>query len=126
MGEFARRRVGAQDANGNWTGKYGWSEAEFLASRELQDKAIREWHGKVWDEIQGKKLDQYVGQSVNGVEITPSGMVAAAHLKGVDKGLAPYLKSDGRVDPGDDYNTKVSAYIKELGGYPVPFRSRRN
>ena len=124
LGDYERRQIGAQDGQGNWTGKYGRSEQEFLASRELQDKAVREWHGKVWQEIQQKGLDRYEGQVIDGVEVTRSGMTSAAHLKGVDE-LGSYLKSHGRIDGQDRLHTPISTYMKDLGGYPVPYGRRR-
>jgi hypothetical protein len=37
----------------------------------------------LWRRIQRLGLDKYVGQTIDGIEITESGLISAAHLKGV-------------------------------------------
>lgn len=124
MGQYELQKVGALDDQGRWTGKYGWSRAEFMDSPGLQEKAVREWHGQLWREIQRNNLDRFEGQVVGGNEITASGMLAGAHLKGVAE-LGRYLRSNGSINPRDALGTDVGDYVKDFGGYPVQLQRRR-
>ena len=63
-----------------------------------------------------KYIDKYTGKIVGGILITPSGIIAGAHL-GMGK-VMQFLDSDGKVIPGDDNNTPVTDYLK-IGGYKL-------
>ena len=68
---------------GGWTGKYGVNSAnQFLASSRAQDKAMEEWLPMMWSYIELQKVDRYAWKQVGGQQLTPSGMLAAAHLLG--------------------------------------------
>ncbi len=124
---FVRFDGDAYDNNygGGWTGKHGVkSTKQFLSSKRAQDKAMEEWLGVMWSYIKLHKVDRYAWREVGGEQLTPSGMLAAAHLLGAES-LATYVKSDGRKDLRDPYGTPISAYIKKLNGYDVPFAPRK-
>jgi hypothetical protein len=113
------------DYGGGWTGKYGVKSAkQFLASERAQDKAMEEWLKIMWSYIELHKVDHYAWSEVGGEQLTPSGMLAAAHLLGAES-LAKYVKSDGKSDLRDPYGTPISSYITKLNGYDVPFAPRR-
>ncbi len=87
----------------------------FLNSPKLQEKAFvallskNKWQLK--DEI-----ERYRGQIINGVKITESGLLAAAHLGGVGS-VKKFLKSKGKSNSKDQYGSTVASYMKEFGGY---------
>jgi hypothetical protein len=108
------------DWNGGWTGKDGIDTlSEWLANSAVQDKAVGEWFKYLWTtEIKSLDLQKYVGQTINGVKITESGILAGAHLVGVGA-VATYLNSGGSEVPADPSGTPVSEYIGEFSGYAV-------
>jgi hypothetical protein len=63
-----------------------------------------------------KELKNYVGKTINGVEITESGLLAAAHLGGVGS-VKKFLKSNGKRIKTDGYGTSIQNYINKFGGY---------
>lgn len=64
------------------------------------------------------KYIKYDGKTINGISITKSGMVAAAHLVGASS-VKKFLKSNGKIDPVDGNGVRCSHYIKEFGGYNI-------
>lgn len=109
------------DYGGGWTGKFGIKSAkQFLNSERAQDKAMEEWLDVMWSYIELHDVDRYAWRDVGGEQLTPSGMLAAAHLLGAEA-LAKYVSSDGKTDLRDPYGTPLSSYIKRLNGYDVPY-----
>jgi len=116
---------------GEWTGKNGiYSKDDFLKNPKVQDKAADEWFALLWKRIQRLGLDKYVGQTVDGIEITESGLIAAAHLKGVGA-LKKFL--EGKLkNTKDGFGTDIREYLSEFGGYDISpiknksFRSRES
>lgn len=93
--------------SGGWTGKDGVnSSSDFLNSPEAQELAVRELHKKYWQTIKNLGLDDYIGTTVNGVEITKSGLIAGSHLVGVG-GVKTFLESNGTNVPVDGNGTPV-------------------
>jgi hypothetical protein len=100
MGEGALIDTGYYTADGtaandwqpsHFTGKGGInSKAQFLASPEAQEAAIRAYMDKQWQYI--ASVQKYDGQVLGGVKITISGMLAGAHLVG-NGGVKTYLNS---------------------------------
>ena len=120
---FVRYDGDAYDNNysGGWTGKYGVKSAkQFLASERAQDTAMREWLEIMWSYIELHKVDRFAWRDVGGEQLTPSGILAAAHLLGAGA-VAEYVKSDGQADLRDPYGTPIRTYISRLNGYDVPF-----
>ena len=120
---YVRRDADPYDNNfgGGWTGKNGIrSTQQFLNSPSVQDNAAREWMEVMWRYIEYHQVDDYAWTEVAGEELTPSGMLAAAHLLGAGS-LAQYVESDGRLDLRDPYGMPISNYIEKLNGYDVPF-----
>lgn len=121
LGYYTRDGTGAN----NWqdaffTGKNGInSKADFLASPEVQDAAAAEWFALLWSYIRALDLEFYAGQVLNGVKLTKSGMIAAAHLAGAG-GLRSFIESGGTVAPGDAYGTSLVDYLTLFEGYETP------
>ncbi|HEX5311229.1 hypothetical protein [Aquabacterium sp.] len=110
------------DWAGAWTGKHGATSKEvFLSSPEIQDHAARDWVALLCKRMHRYKLDGYIGKTVGGVEVTESGLIAAAHLKGFGNakhpGVIAFLKSGGTINAADANGTKVSSYMKRFAGY---------
>lgn len=123
MGSLALQDAGYKTSSGAWTGKDGvTSQAGFLANAQAQTNAITAYYQKAWSTIQYYGLDRYVGQTVNGVPITASGLLAGYHLLGIGNAANPGLKAflqNGTV--GMDANgTTIASYIKTFGGYSLP------
>jgi hypothetical protein len=102
-----------------WMGKNGiHSKDDFLNSPSAQEDAVREFHKKLNGYIHHYGLDEAIGKTINGVEITMSGLLAGAHLVGAG-GLIEYIKSNGAEDVPDGNDVPISEYIKEFAGFSV-------
>lgn len=120
---FVRYDGDAYDNNygGGWTGKFGIRSAEaFLSSPRAQDRAAGEWVRLMWHYIELKDLDDFAWTTIGPITLSPSGMLAAAHLLGPDA-LASYIHSDGRTNLRDPYGTAIETYIEKMDGYDIPF-----
>lgn len=127
MGTLAMTDAGYYRSNGSavnswggtFTGKNGvTSLSTFLANPDLQVKAITAYYGKLQSYIDYYGLSQYVGRTLNGTQITASGLIAGAHLVGIGS-LKHYLDSGGSVIPRDGNNVPVTQYIAQFGGYAI-------
>ena len=96
-----------------------YNPAQFLNNPELQEKAfIANAQRNKW--ILRKDIKRFVGKKMNGVVITESGILAAAHLAGAGN-VKNYLRSYGVEDFEDDYGTTIQYYIKKFSGYDTSF-----
>lgn len=107
------------DYSAGFTGKWGiYSVNDFLTSPDAQEKAIREYMALQFTYLQ--PVWAYDGQTINGVKITTSGMLAAAHLLGWD-GAKAYLESGGAYVPADNFGTPITEYVQLMGDFQTPF-----
>lgn len=107
------------DWKGQFTGKNGINSlADFKNNPDAQVKAIADYQAAQWKVIQNLGLSSYIGKTINGVQITQSGLLAGAHLVGYG-GLQKYLSSNGANDVVDGNKTPISQYIQKFGGYTV-------
>lgn len=106
----------------HFTGKDGiYSEQDYLNNPGVQNQAARAWmQDWVWGFVKADGLDQHIGQTIGGIPITASGLLAGAHLRGADA-VQQFIDSGGAVDPQDPYGTPVSQYLSHFGGYQTPF-----
>jgi hypothetical protein len=87
----------------------------FLQSPELQEKAfialcsLNKW-------ILKRDIKRSVGKSINGILVTESGILAAAHLAGAGN-VKKYLRSNGESRFNDAYGSSVQQYLKEFSGF---------
>jgi hypothetical protein len=65
-----------------------------------------------------KDYEQYIGQTIRGVTVTKSGMIAAAHLGGAGS-VKIFLTSGGKLDKKDTLGTAVSNYMKKFSFYDI-------
>ncbi|SFD28946.1 peptidoglycan-binding protein LysM [Algibacter pectinivorans] len=92
---------------------------KFLKSPKLQEKAfIANSARNKW--ILRRDIKNFVGKRINGIIITESGMLAAAHLAGPGS-VKKYLRSYGLDNFADGYGTTVHYYMKRFSGYDTSF-----
>ncbi|WP_339839620.1 peptidoglycan-binding protein LysM [uncultured Flavobacterium sp.] len=89
----------------------------FLNNVSIQDKAFKALVAKNKWELR-KEIETYSGRIINGVEITESGIVAAAHLSGAGS-VKKYLRSNGRNGFKDGFGTSLRSYIKKFASYDI-------
>ena len=91
----------------------------FLNTPELQEDAfvalcsLNKW-------ILRKDIKRSVGKKINGIVITESGILAAAHLSGAGN-VKKYLRSHGQNTFKDAYGSSIQHYMKLFSGYDTSF-----
>ncbi|MDT0540001.1 hypothetical protein [Croceitalea sp. P059] len=65
-----------------------------------------------------RDIKRFVGKRINGVIISESGMVAAAHLAGAGN-VKKYLRSYGQNDFSDAYGSNIAHYMKKFANYNI-------
>ncbi|MEP4194306.1 MAG: hypothetical protein ABJL99_01575 [Aliishimia sp.] len=117
--------------DGTWTGKNGMNSLDDFKTEAAQEVAIREAFGhnlKIIEEglaRNGQSLNDFVGTTVtyvddgveNSVELSLTGIMAAAHLRGAFGTLN--LLENGSVS-SDEFGTSILRYIDQFGGYDAP------
>ncbi|WP_230971717.1 transglycosylase SLT domain-containing protein [Nitrogeniibacter aestuarii] len=128
MGEAALQDAGVYGGdgrldnryNGNFTGAFGVNSLnDFLSDPDAQTQAITAYHQAVWGYLNNNGSSSYVGQTINGIEVTESGLIAAAHLVGAGK-VKQWLASGGAILPRDGNGTKMTEYLQRFAGYSLP------
>jgi len=114
-----RDGTSSNDFIGTWTGRFGVNSAEdFLNSPEAQEDAANTYITTLWRYIRALDLEAYAGQTINGVQLTVSGMIGGAWLVGAG-GLRTFISSGGSETPSDAFSTQVTKYISGLGGHDL-------
>lgn len=91
----------------------------FLNSPDLQEAAFYANASRnKW--ILRKDIEQFNDQVVNGIKITESGILAAAHLAGPGN-VKKFLRSNGTNSFNDGFGTSIKYYFKKFGGYDTSF-----
>jgi len=131
-----REAIGFKESGGNYfrvntfgyLGKYQfgkntlslmgvYNRTEFLKNPELQEKVFQiNIARNKW--ILRRDIQWFVGEQMQGLEITESGILAAAHLAGAGN-VKRYLRSYGKVDVKDSYGTSIADYMKRFTGYDI-------
>ncbi len=94
-----------------------YNTKEFLKNPELQEKAFAAYCSvNKW--ILRKDIRRTVGKIINGIKITESGILAAAHLGGAGN-VKKYLRSNGKIRFSDAYGSSIQSYLKKFAGYNV-------
>lgn len=65
-------------------------------------------------------IQQYEGKAINGIEITESGLLAAAHLAGAGN-VKKFLRTQGSHQVKDAFGTSIQTYLKRFSGYDTSF-----
>lgn len=128
MGGRALTDAGYYNLNQNgkendWLGKFTgkdnvYSKEDFLNNPQAQENAIRSYMKKQWQYLKNNGSTEYVDSNINGIDITPSGLLAGAHLVG-NGGVGRYTSSNGRDIPKDGNGTSIEKYLNKFGGYDV-------
>lgn len=87
----------------------------FINSPRLQEKAFVALLSKNKWELKDY-IEKFDGKIVDGVKITESGILAAAHLGGAGS-VKRFLDTDGKRKCKDDYGTSVRTYMRDFGNY---------
>lgn len=91
----------------------------FLKNPELQEKAFflnasrNKW-------VLRRDIARYSNTWIDGVKITESGILAAAHLAGPGS-VKKYLRSGGQDGFEDAFGTSIRSYLKRFSGYDVSY-----
>jgi hypothetical protein len=94
-----------------------YNTRSFLKNPELQEKAfialckVNKW-------ILRKDIKRSVGKTINGIKITESGILAAAHLSGAGN-VKKFLRTNGAKHFSDAYGSSIQSYLKKFSGYNV-------
>ncbi|GAA4274629.1 peptidoglycan-binding protein LysM [Aquimarina gracilis] len=95
------------------------SRNDFLANPVLQEKAFYAYLSRnKW--VLRRDIKWFVGRTMNGVEVTESGILAAAHLGGPNA-VKRYLRSGGVDGFADAFGTTIRYYMKRFGGYDTSY-----
>ena len=92
-----------------------YNTTAFLQDAKLQEDAfaalcsVNKW-------ILIRDIKRSVGKKMNGIRITESGILAAAHLAGAGS-VKKYLRSNGNFEFSDAYGTTIQTYMKKFAGY---------
>ena len=133
LGESESQGLGGYNAQNSegYVGKYQFGDArltdfrdatgkdftmeQFKDSPALQEEVVQ-WHQKdISDYASDTGLDEYKGQTINGVLINDDSIMAMAHLGG-KSGMRQFIESGGEYDPADSNGTTLSDYGKKFGG----------
>jgi hypothetical protein len=91
----------------------------FLRNPGLQEKAfVANAARNKW--ILRRDIKNFVGKRINGIIVTESGILAAAHLAGPGS-VKKYLRSYGLDNFADGYGTTICHYMKRFSGYDTSF-----
>jgi hypothetical protein len=91
----------------------------FLNNPRMQEKAFIALLSKNKWELR-KVIERYDGTVLNGIRITESGILAAAHLAGVGS-VKKYFRYKGKRFIKDAYGTSLRSYLRRFGGYDTSF-----
>ena len=112
-------RLYNNDWSGTFTGKDRINSIQdFLNNPKAQENAQLIFKRKQWNYLKAVGADKYIGNYYNGYKITPSGLLAGAHLKGTGA-VITYLTSNGKTVSKDAFGTSIESYMKDFSDYDV-------
>ncbi|PWB20012.1 peptidoglycan-binding protein LysM [Flavobacterium sp. HTF] len=107
FGSKALRAIGIDD------------DKAFLKDPALQEKAFIALLSKnKW--ILRYEIEKYEGKVIDGIQITESGILAAAHLGGAGS-VKNFFKNKGNRHFRDAYGTSLKSYLRAFGGYDLSY-----
>ncbi len=138
-------KVEVTDVNtwtGNFTGKHNINNFRDLTEPKKQEYIALDHFKFKYNQIvkelkkYGKTIDEYIGTKLywnkckpiispppggrlNEVEVTMSGLLAGAHLRGA-KGIVLLLIN--HENHADEISTTILQYVQDFGGYETPFK----
>jgi hypothetical protein len=87
----------------------------FLKDPKQQEKAFKVLCS-LNKHILRKDIRRSVGKTINGIQITESGILAAAHLGGAGS-VKKYLRSNGVLNASDALGSSIQHYMKKFSGF---------
>ena len=107
------------DWSGQFTGKDGvYSVEDFLNNKQAQENAQKAFKQAQWRYLQNSGAIKYLGQTINGIKITPAALLGGAHIGGHVK-VGDYVRSGGKIDGKDANGVPVSEYMRRFQDYDV-------
>jgi hypothetical protein len=107
FGRGTLKLIGVRDAN------------LFLNSPDLQEAAFYANASRnKW--ILRKDIERFQDKVINGIKISESGILAAAHLAGPGN-VKKFLRSNGTNSFSDGFGTSIKHYFKKFEGYDTSF-----
>jgi hypothetical protein len=94
-----------------------YNAEKFLKNPEQQERAFKALCS-LNKYILRKDIRRSVGNKINGVVITESGILAAAHLGGAGN-VKKFLRSNGDTNFSDAYGSSIKYYMKRFSGFDV-------
>ena len=94
-----------------------YNTQEYLQNPELQERSFVALCS-VNKYILRKDIKRSVNKTINGIKITESGILAAAHLSGAGN-VKKYLRSNGLNKFKDAYGASIESYLKKFSDYDV-------
>jgi len=91
----------------------------FRKNAKLQEEAFLAYTARnKW--LLRNYISKYEGEVINGIEITESGVLAAAHLAGAGN-VKKFLRTRGAHQVNDAFGTSLQYYLKRFSGYDTSF-----
>ncbi len=96
-----------------------YNTEQFLNNPEMQEDAfialcsLNKW-------ILRKDIERSVGKKINGIEVTESGILAAAHLAGAGN-VKKFLRSQGSFMFKDAFGSSLQYYLRKFSGFDTSF-----
>ncbi|GAB2776073.1 peptidoglycan-binding protein LysM [Salinimicrobium soli] len=107
FGKGTLKMIGIRDVN------------TFLNTPDLQEAAFYANASRnKW--ILRRDIDRFQDKVINGIKITESGILAAAHLAGAGN-VKKFLRSGGANSFSDGFGTSIKHYFKKFEGYDTSF-----
>ena len=118
-GYYKPKRNYNNDWSGQFTGKDGvYSVEDFLNNKQAQENAQKAFKQAPWRYLQNTGATKYLGQTINGIKITPAALLGGAHIGGHVK-VGDYVRSGGEIDGKDANGVPVSEYMRRFQDYDV-------
>lgn len=94
-----------------------YNTRSFLRKPEIQEKAfIAYLERNKW--VLREEIEAFSGKTLRGIQITESGILAAAHLAG-PQNVKRYLRSLGNHNASDANGASIRYYMKKFSGYDL-------
>ena len=87
------------------------TDKEFLGDKLSQELVMANYTYSNIRFIKKYNLTRFIGEEINGIEVSLFGMMASAHLVGI-KSLTDYLNTNGKVITKDGNDTSIEKYMK--------------
>lgn len=94
---------------------YKVTKEEFLSSPDIQERAMMDLLKHNKKKLQ-KYIDEYSGDTIHGIYITESGILAAAHLGGQGN-VKKFFRRGKKFKDG--FGTSITSYMEKFAGYEL-------